>query len=571
MSLTPPLHPQWLPDETLFSLCSRIHRLSCNSLSSTTTQSLFGSKRVGQAHDLPGGLDLFVKRSMGGWGGVDEIIYQHTLLPYYLPFRKGADVDARAAMASPNPGGLKYRLGLVTSRFRAHHPLKACPACMAEDEAQHHVAYWRLAHQYPSVWICPDHHTPLRVSTVKANGVRRFQWLLPDEGEFELREEVVWSHRPSATDIDTLLLLANNSIALARLASGFHIESARMVETYRRQLVSRGLTSASGLVSWQNVSSSYIQAISPLRTAAALCALPVSTDDALVELGRFLRNPDRNSTHPVRHLALIQWLFGDLQAFLDAYSDTEAPEHGIDASDDYGRETVSDPRRADFIELITQQQYSVTRASRSVGIDTTTGMFWATQAGIAFPRRAKALRPQRRAALVAALGQGMDKTEAAERFGVSVVTVTTTLRTEIGLHQAWIEARTSAKRTQHRSTWLALSSKHPDCGVRDLRRLEPATYAWLYRNDRAWLNQAVGSLPKLVAGNHAHVPWDRRDEILAREIELAAADIAISTRKRSVALWQLLQRLPELKAKLGALNQLPLTRRILARVTARRE
>lgn len=49
----------WLPGETLFSLCSRQHRLWGYSLSSRSTEIMFGGKRLGTQHDFPSGLDAF--------------------------------------------------------------------------------------------------------------------------------------------------------------------------------------------------------------------------------------------------------------------------------------------------------------------------------------------------------------------------------------------------------------------------------------------------------------------------------------------------------------------------------
>jgi hypothetical protein len=38
----------------------------------------------------------------------------------------------------------KLRLGILTSRFRANHPLKACVVCMAADRNRFGWAYWHL-------------------------------------------------------------------------------------------------------------------------------------------------------------------------------------------------------------------------------------------------------------------------------------------------------------------------------------------------------------------------------------------------------------------------------------------
>lgn len=569
MTLILPVTPTWLPDETFFSLCSRIHRLSCNSLSRTTTLALFGDLRIGQAHDLPGGLDQFVARSDGAWGDVDEIVLRHTVLPYYLPFREGAQADAKAAMASRFPGGLKYRLGLLTSRFRANHPLKACNACMAEDLAQHFTSYWRLAHQLPSVWVCPTHGLPLMVSTVKSTGVRRFHWLLPDEGEFESCADRVWAHPLDRSDVTALQRLADNSLALAGLPEGTQFTPERILRAYGQQLLHLGLTKSTGAICWQQAAESYTKALAPLRSATALSALPATPDAALAEIRRFLRNPARYNTHPIRHLAMIQWLFGSLGRFVESYHNAvttpvlhSAPPKPIGVD-------VPDRRRAEFLDLL-QKSFSVTRASRTLGIDTATGMAWATEAGISVTRRSKILRPNRRAALVEALRGGMSKKEAATRFGVSVTTVTTTLRTEIDLHQTWAMAQKSIKQAQHRTAWSALMRSHPDGGVKALRLQAPSTYAWLYRNDRAWLMAEVEKLPNKVVGNHAHVPWDERDRQLASEVERVAGEIAEQTGRSAVARWQLYQRIPELKAKAGALDRLPLTQSVLNRVTRKR-
>lgn len=119
--------PTWLPDETLFSLCSRYHSLSGNQSASTTCQQLFGHAQFGTAHDFPSKVGEFATRTRGELGTAESIVLQRSLLPYYLPFRSEADqVDALDAMLGRGIGSLKFRLGILTSRFRANHPLKAC-------------------------------------------------------------------------------------------------------------------------------------------------------------------------------------------------------------------------------------------------------------------------------------------------------------------------------------------------------------------------------------------------------------------------------------------------------------
>ena len=176
--------PNWLEDETLFSLVSRYHRLSGHPSPKHTARILFGSAMSGYQHDLPSGIDEFVRVTRGQRGSSIEIINQRTILPFFLAFRTDRDErNAQAAMRGPRIGSLKYQLGILTSRFRAHHPLRACWLCMAEDKENHGTAYWRRIHQFPGVLICIKHESPLAVSDIKTSGVRRFDYLLPEPHE----------------------------------------------------------------------------------------------------------------------------------------------------------------------------------------------------------------------------------------------------------------------------------------------------------------------------------------------------------------------------------------------------
>lgn len=174
--------PAWLPDETLFSLASRWHRLAGAPRAATTSLRLFGSAQAGTRHDFPSGLTHFAQASSGCWGDEHQLATRHTLLKFYQPFLP--DVlcgDLIQQMAGPSIAHLKFKLGLLTSRFRAHHPLKACPLCMQSDRDQFGWPYWHLSHQYPGVWVCPIHGVPLQETTQKSTGVGRFLWHLPDE------------------------------------------------------------------------------------------------------------------------------------------------------------------------------------------------------------------------------------------------------------------------------------------------------------------------------------------------------------------------------------------------------
>lgn len=549
--------PQWLPNETFFSLASRYHAISGNRLPSHTNLALFGHRHWGSQHDFPTHLDQFVLRTEGRMGSANTLATAHTILPFYLPLR--SDADGKAALESlkgPPNGMLKYRLGILTSRFRANHPLKACPACMKEDVTEHGLAYWHRFHQFPGVWVCLRHSELLQEATMKSTGVGRFGWLLPTADIMRPAINNVAGIHPN-DDLARFARLVDQWIQLS--PGAVNVEA--MGVTYRSAISALGL-----LKDRHAIASKYCQAITLLRAAPELAALPATPHDALPQINRWLFSP-RGNTHPLRHLSFIFWLFNDWPTFWKTY-ERLATSGATDIGQISAREIPrQDPRASALVDLI-RAGSSASAAARAFDVDTGTAIAWAAREGIPTKRRPKTLKDNKYAALITDLQAGVGKAEAAARHGVSLQSVTRLLRAEVGLHKAWHEARLSLARTLARSTWQETIIAFAAEGVTTVRRQEPATYAWLYKNDRDWLVASCADIAPAQRRMAApRVDWDSRDAWIANEVRRVAAQLALDSKVRHVRLWQLYQGIPELKAKLGALDRLPLTQQVISEVT----
>lgn len=309
----PAFLPEWLPDETLFSLVSRYHRASGNASDRETSAQLFGTPRVVH-HDFPAGLNELVRTTNGVLGGVREIAYRRTVLRYYLLFqplerirRAVTDVGDRSAPT------LKYRLGLTASRFGARHPLKACPACMQDDRRRHGVAYWHLVHQYPGVVLCPHHGDMLH-----SHGRERsdyFNWCLPTENVFTI--PVADTAKAKASE--PARLLARMTLELMTLPDGFRFDVEQVCRVLRQGCIRRGfLRTGSQRLDWRSVGNRYLAHLAPLREFAGMNALPVTRAQAASQVRRVL-SADRACPHPIRILLLVSMLFDSWQEFLRAY------------------------------------------------------------------------------------------------------------------------------------------------------------------------------------------------------------------------------------------------------------
>lgn len=561
-----PTYLAWLPGETLFSLISRHHYFFGQTLSAHTCEQFFGHPRAGSQHDLPSRVAHFVTRTHGCFGEVGTIAKDHTLLAYYAAFVSPEELkNAIACMTGDSVAHLKLRLGIVTSRFRANHPLKCCEACMAEDRSNLGWAYWHVDHQYPGMWICQKHGQLLRESNLKATGVERFQWHLP--AAEHLRQWPAETRQALLDGHTALQSLSRQVIDLTAHAPDRRIDTSRLHEVYRAELVRRGWVTGAGSLRMPVIAASFLDHVKHLRAMPELEALPASEAESAIQLCRLLR-PPRSGTHPLRHLVLINWLFGSAEMFWQAQASVLNPPLALPtpvlSSDLKSEDGNNDPRRDQLICLLTVQKQSARMAAKAIGIDVGTAMSWAAQAGLSVSRRPKKLVGELRQWTIGELQNGIDKAVVAANVQVSVGTITKLLLSEVGLHAAWRQAREHRARATAREVWGQLLQTHPGVDAKFLRALEPAAYAWLYRNDRAWLaghKPDPQTLPARSGG--LHVLWDERDQTLSAEIIQAVQVLRKGAGARRIKLWHIYQAVPALKAKIAALDRLPLTRRAI--------
>lgn len=560
MPITPDLFPDflllnWLPDETLFSLVSRQHLLSGEVVASRTSERFFGGSRAGAQHDVPSRLATFVERTGGRLGGLQEVGLHRTLLNFYRAFITSQEcTHALECMAGDSVAHLKLRLGILTSRFRAHHPLKACPVCMEEDASSTGWAYWHLQHQYPGVWVCTKHAQPLLSSTLKATGVQRFQWILPRR--HELCDERAASQGDDLSG--RLFRLASLIEKLVQRGAREPLPIPQLHRTYRNAMLQRGWLTAAGSLRMNVIAKEFLEHIRPLREVAEFAGLPQSMDEATIMLGRLLR-PPRSGTHPLRHIVMIDWLFSDVFDFEQAVREGGLGWEEAGSISTRPAERSVDPRKKELQGLLVDEKRSARAAAKALGIDTQTAVLWAAQLGIPVTRRPKKLSDDVRATAVLALHRGADKREVAQQTGLAVGSITRLLLAEPALHDAWLQVRSEQARQRARAAWSAVLTAAAGQGVKWLRALEPGAYAWLYRHDRVWLDaHKPEATVQLVRASS--VDWDARDAVLSAAVRETALRLMGEGGIRRLYFWQLYQQIPELKAKRSALHQLPLTR-----------
>lgn len=561
---------QWLPHETLFSLASRHHHFSCNVLPSQTSEQLFGHNRQGALHDIPSRIDEFVKRTEGSLGEADDVIRQHSLLPFYFPYRSRADTEnAIAAVRTGGIGGLKGRLGILASRFGASHPLKTCPQCVLEDQDIHQVAYWHMEHQWPGAWVCLRHHVPLHYALFKVNGEGRFHWCLPHDVKHVPGIDSRWFEDSR----DTMARMTGCACALGSMPRDAHFSPCVLTATYKRRLQELNCFGPAGHLRSQELLRLLNTVCRPLSHVYGLGIL--SGDDVPL-LNQFSRLVDehRSVAHPLKHFVIILALFDNWVTFFEAYQATTHTEHAADtnvvvAVPKTFDHPLADAKKIALVEAVRNGQ-SVTSASKAFYVSVSTAMAWSAEAGIHSPKRAKFFTPLLRKNAIQLLQQGATKEDTARGAGVSVQTITLLIRTEPGLRTVWNKAKFQHAQQEARASWTETAQKLQPATGHVLRTLQPAVFTWLYRNDRSWLEVFNANLPRAARSNNSGICWDIRDKHYSQAIETAALVLHLGQPDTRVRLADICNVVPQLKARLSDLDQLPLTRASIARATHRR-
>lgn len=558
LDLTPPI-TSWLDDETFYSLCCRFHYVFGNALDSKTARQLFDHPQHGTQHDFPSRINIFIERTHGMFGtDTKELIYNHTILRFYLPWRHKQQAQAIVqAMCDGHAGKIKSLLGLPASRMRANHPLKACPICMQIDTQQRGASYWHLGHQLPGVWICPTHACALKVSTMKSNGVGRFLWCLPHEDSF-------YAQAPGFNEevtVKTLEALSNVAAAIFSLDSNTYIDPLKLASTYRQALEGYSLLRGQTQIALKDATNQYLQFTKQLNFAGLDIPLPTSQAQASAQLTKILACPPR-STHPLRHMLLILWLFGDWEQFWGVYLQTKPCSQATHQPYPSVQPPI-DSRILELVSMVQDQGMAISTAARKIGIAVQTAQRWASSHGIAIHRRPKTPN-QRIKFVVHDLRQGKDKAEVANRHQVSMQTICRLLKTDPELLARWEKQRHEQKVLTARRTWNKAIGRNPKAILKELRALEPGCYAWLYRHDRDWLTQSIEQIPK-----HQYVSigvdWALRDAQLEALISNAASQLKAAGSSR-ITLQKLYQLEPSFKPFLNKLNRLPRTRLLLEKL-----
>ncbi len=450
-------------------------------------RTFFEAKTGRAVFDLPGRIDALLSSLPAGHQYTPgRILYEHTQLPYYVPFLPPERVDrVERTMRGGDGNTIHGLLGLRSSRISIAQPFRFCPVCAEEDRDSHGASYWHRVHQLPGIWVCAAHGTILREYRPRFSfppydfiSLSRFRRLdLQTEPAIRAKEKSLELQRLAE---DTSCLLANR-VGPTSLPS--------IHERYRCYLHQNGWMQTSTRVRMSDTRQAFYAHFGTSLLGRLGCTLPQDKDGWFE---RLLRKP-RTASHPLHHLLVLQFLgasvldfFGQRAAGLKNRPTPPAKEQKQNSN---GRKFSTDRKTLDsswenrLVDLVQNTDRPLRSIAEALTVD---------------PRTVQ---------------------RHARRLGVWRNEWTTWDKVAPATKQT---DATGERREKYRSQWLSLQKRNPESGITALRKRAPAAHAFLYRTDRTWLDAHRPS-PKSARAQPSRVNWPGRDlEFRDRAVEVLA-------------------------------------------------
>lgn len=348
----------------------------------------------------------------------------------------------------------------------------------------------------------------------------------------------------------------------------FSVDRSREASLFRDRLRQLDLCSGGGRLRIQSIRPALFENLQRYQALPTLSALAQTEKAAEATLRRLL-NPSGPPMHPLRHMVVIRWLFGSWAAFQEIYESpprttrVRSPKPPTAAK----RPLSVDAMVRDQVVSLIRGGRSVVAAARAYGVSTNAAMLWAEHDGVTVQRRPKSVDDHMRRRIQTSLRKGMAKMDIAERWTVSVVTVTRILLATPGLRKERERRLTEQRQKNVRRALTRYSRGHPDLSPTEIKRVLTADFVWALRHDKEWFRQWCASLPAGRSHFDAiRANWEERDLSYVRSIELLT-----STGGKAApmfkSLTELVRQVPGLRNHVRHLAKLPRTAAALSSAT----
>lgn len=518
-------------DELLYNTIARYHYYCGNVNFKDTLCEIFGVESVIPSIEFPSRLSYLAKQieRSSKYDSV-YLINKHTLYPFHSPFliieRKEKILNE---MKCGNGKGIYTKIGTAAGGICRKEGLYYCSICVQEDLDRCGEPYFHRIHQLQGVFACPDHYCKVIQYPVSKKEASRISFIRLEADKVNLQSEYLNNTKVA----DMLINVAKSAMYLLQKdLSAYNLQL--VLEKYIKQLNNRGFITCNGTIKQENLCKEFVGYFG-LDTLKILES-EVDPEDQHNWLSTLFRKSQK-ATHPIRHILLILFLCGSMEAFF---------ENEIICSKPFGEgpwpclNPVAGHYKKDIVISCTITSDYKTR--QPVGT-------FRCSCGFVYSRKGPDINSDDRyrigrikefgdnwmcrlAKLLKENTHGIR--ELGRLMGCDPKTVVKQaqqngLGNYVDSMMTFYNKTASAvnmpddKRKQYENEILELIKTEPELTKTQIRKRLKKQYAWFYRNNRTWLDK---NLPKATpveerykGANDTRVDWMERDLILLQQIK----------------------------------------------------
>ncbi|MDP4086128.1 MAG: TnsD family transposase [Bacillota bacterium] len=513
--------PTPYPDELLYSVLARYHVWSGNTSPKMTVEELFGKRTVRSVWDLPANLNALLSQ-LGSYWDADQLINNHTMYPYYAAFLLPKQAkQVKKSMLDSKGSTIHTRIGVSASNVKLKTNLWVCSDCINEDMDTYGETYWRRVHQAPGVFICPKHETVLEETnvSVKAQNQHEFIVATPDVERIEVNLD--------GLNKDEVQLLIKVAKATESLLTNTHLQATdnSLREKYLTILKQKGYASLNGFLKRERLYQGFGSTLSDRCLELLQSQVYFEESDWLT----MIFQKHRKSFHPIRHLLVMLFLDTNLNHLFGKKEylpfgkgpwvclNLACPHHHKPVVTELTITTCYDTRKpVGTFRCVCGFVFSRRGPDQNredkyrVGTIKEYGHVW-------------------KAKLTQLVNEGNSLTEISRELQADRATIKK-YAAELELSVSWklpkvekinvnvILEDFETQLTERKIKWLELQEEYPEKSKTELRKMVPDVYAYLYRNDRDWLNDN-SPVKKRIQTPNQRVDWENRDKELLKQVK----------------------------------------------------
>lgn len=496
-----------------------------------TIEDLFNSRTATAVVDMPCNINaLYYNLPEVSKILPEKMIMSYTLFPYYTAFLPQKRVDLVISSMMSNYGGdIHVRTGIMASNVSVPGFLRYCPECIVHDKLVYGEYYWHRIHQIPGVLVCPIHNMQLQDSRIAGHGMNKHEFFAANEYNCRVKPAVSISNEQDKiiTIAKDIVWLMDNYQAVRKtkgIENGFR-------DKYISILQEKGFATTNGRVYQEELIHTFRCFYGDDFLSKVHCDVKEINDNWLSGIVR----KHRKVFHPLRHLLLIRFLTGNIADFFEqkyTYAPFgKGPWPCMNAAASHYRRSVVKNLKVEYSSDLKKPVGTFTCScgfiySRSgpdkyeqdiykIGRIKQFGLLWKNKLRELVETDKLGLRHVARMLNV--------DTNTVKRY-VKLLNLKAAWKTDTGYAEpnaspdSSIENEDTTARDCYRVKWLELKYNHPEASKSQLRNMNEATYIWLYRNDRDWLNHNSPVKEKSMYEN-TRVDWRKRDKVNLKEVK----------------------------------------------------